>query len=55
MRCKIVKFQKLIWRNMMRSTKNQKTLVLYCSIDDSDIFAQRKIPNYPLPLEMVSN
>ena len=33
MRCKIVRFQKLMWRNMMRSTKSQKTSVLYYSID----------------------
>ena len=41
MRCKIVRFQKLIWRNMMRSTKSQKALVLYYSIDknlDRDTF-----------------
>ena len=33
MRCKIVRFQKLMWRNMMRSTKIQKVSVLYYSID----------------------
>ena len=33
MRCKIVRFQKLIWRNMMRSTKIQKASVLHYSID----------------------
>ena len=33
MRCKIVKFQKLMWRNIMRSTKSQKVLVLHYSID----------------------
>ena len=33
MRCKIVKFQKLMWRNMIRSTKNQKVSVLHYSID----------------------
>jgi hypothetical protein len=33
MRYKIVRFQKLIWRNMMRSTKSKKTLVLHYSID----------------------
>ena len=33
MRCKIVRFQKLIWRNMMRSTKSQKASVLHYSID----------------------
>jgi hypothetical protein len=33
MRCKIVRFQKLMWRNMMRSTKSQKASVLYYSID----------------------
>ena len=34
MRCKIVKTQKLMWRNIMRSTKSQKTSVLYYSIND---------------------
>ena len=29
MRCKIVRFQKLMWRNMMRSTKSQKVSVLH--------------------------
>ena len=33
MRCKIVRFQKFMWRNMMRSTKNQKTSVLHYNID----------------------
>ena len=33
MRCKIVRFQKLMWRNMMKSTKSKKTSVLHYSID----------------------
>ena len=33
MRCKIVRFQKLMWCNMMRSTKSQKISVLHYSID----------------------
>ena len=33
MRCKIVRFQKLMWRNMMRSTKSKKVSVLHYSID----------------------
>ncbi len=33
MRCKIVKTQKLLWRNIMSSTKSQKASVLYYSID----------------------
>ena len=33
MKCKIVRFQKLMWRNMIRSTKSQKTSVLHYSID----------------------
>ena len=32
-KCKIVKFQKLMWRNMMKSTKSKKTSVLHYSID----------------------
>ena len=37
MRCKIVRFQKLMWRNMMRSTKSQKFSVLHYSIDSESI------------------
>ena len=33
MRYKIVRTQKLLWHNIMRSTKSQKALVLYYSID----------------------
>jgi hypothetical protein len=32
MKCKIMRTQKLLWRNIMRSTKSQKTSVLYYSI-----------------------
>ena len=34
MRCKNVRTQKLMWRNIMRSTKSQKALVLHYSIDN---------------------
>ncbi len=36
MRCKIVRLQKLMWHNIMRSTKSkkQKALILYYSIDN---------------------
>ena len=33
MRYKIVRFQKLVWRNMIKSTKSQKASVLHYSID----------------------
>ena len=35
MRCKIVRFQKLMWHNIMRPTKNQKSFgfTLYIDID----------------------
>jgi hypothetical protein len=33
MRCEIVRFQKLMWCNMIRSTKSQKASVLHYSID----------------------
>ncbi len=35
MMCKIVRFQKLMWSNIMRSTKNKKIKIsiLYYSID----------------------
>ena len=35
MRCKIMRFQKFMWRNMMKSTKNKKVSVLHYSIDYS--------------------
>ena len=44
MRCKIVRTQKLIWRNILRSTKSQKISVLHYSID---MLSQSHIPgNY---------
>ena len=33
MKCKIVRFQKLMWYNMMRSTKSKKVSVLHYNID----------------------
>ena len=33
MRYKIVRFQKLMWRNMMRSIKSKKISILHYSID----------------------
>ena len=33
MRCKIVRTQKLMWRNIIRSTKSQKVLILHYSIN----------------------
>ncbi len=33
MRCKIMRTQKLIWRNIMKSTKSKKVSVLHYSID----------------------
>ena len=33
MRCKIERTQKLMWHNIMRSTKSQKTSILHYSID----------------------
>ena len=37
MRCKIVKTQKLMWRNIMRLIKSQKVLILHYSIDNGFI------------------
>ena len=42
MRYKIVRFQKFVWRNMMRSTKSKKTSVLYYSIDDI-VFSKKTV------------
>ena len=36
MRCKIVRTQKLMWRNIMRSTKSQKASVLHYNNIDID-------------------
>ena len=33
MKCKIMRFQKLMWRNMIRSTKSKKVSVLHSRID----------------------
>ena len=33
MRCKIVRTQKLMWHNIMRSTKSKKASILYYSIN----------------------
>ena len=33
MKCKIVRFKKLMWRNMMSSIKSQKVSVLHYNID----------------------
>ncbi len=33
MRCKIVRSQKLMWRNIMRSIKSQKASILHYSIN----------------------
>ena len=33
MRCKIARTQKLMWRNIIRSTKSQKVSVLHYSIN----------------------
>ena len=43
MRYKIVRFQKLMWRNMMRSTKSQKTSILHYSIDNHNMLFVVKI------------
>ena len=43
MRYKIVRFQKLMWHNMMRSTKNKKVSVLHYSIDNHNMLFVVKI------------
>ena len=43
MMCKIVRFQNLMWRNIMKSTKNKKVYVLHYSIDiDINIYTFKK-------------
>ena len=41
MRCKIVRTQKLILRNIMRSTKSKKTSILHYNIDFLSCITQR--------------
>ena len=38
MRCKIMRIQKLMWRNIMSSTKSQKASVLHYSINSLFLF-----------------
>ena len=33
MRCKIMRTQKFMWRNIMKSTKSKKVFILYYSVD----------------------
>ena len=49
MRCKIVRFQKLMWHNMMRSTKNQKASILHYSIDNNNN-NNKTMPTIPIAL-----
>ena len=51
MKCKIVRFQKLMWRNMIRSTKSQKTSVLHYSIDTCD-FKSKVFDDYCLSIKI---
>ena len=44
MRCKIVRFQKLMWHNMMRSTKSQKALVLHYNINYKECKEYGQLP-----------
>ena len=43
MRCKIVRFQKLMWRKIMRSTKSQKVLVLHYSTNRKPVRCTGKL------------
>ena len=50
-----MRFQKLMWRNMMRSIKNQKILVLHYSIDIYIYITKRRVYWYdhdPDPLKL---
>ena len=42
MRCKIVRIQKLMWRNIMKLTKSQKASVLHYSIDILEYKTKKK-------------
>ena len=49
MRCKIVRIQKLMWRNVMSSTNSQKVYVLHYSID-IDIYGEIWIKSKKKPI-----
>ena len=42
MRCKIVRTQKLMWRNIMRSTKSQKASILHYSTSRKPVRCTKK-------------
>jgi hypothetical protein len=41
-----VRTQKLMWRNIMRSTKNQKVSILHYSRDINSLFSPLFYPNF---------
>jgi hypothetical protein len=43
MRYKIVRFQKLMWHNIMRSIKNKKKSVLHYSINNNNVKKDKMI------------
>ncbi len=53
MRYKIIRFQKLMWHNIMRLTKSQKVLILHYGIDRYvsiiNVNALRDSIHFPLP------
>ena len=42
MRCKIVRFQKFMWCNKIRSTKSKKVSILHYNIDDDAIKIEKQ-------------
>ena len=43
MRYKIVRTQKLMWRNIMKSTKSPKVSVLHYNIDDNTVIKKEVV------------
>ena len=43
MRCKIVKIQKLMWRNIIRSIKNKKTSILHYTSRKPVLYTENKL------------
>jgi hypothetical protein len=45
-----VRFQKFMWHNMMRSTKNKKASVLHYSLDNNNNNNNKTMPAIPIAL-----
>ena len=53
MRCKIERFQKFMWRNMMRSTKSQKASILYYNTSRKPVRCTEKLLKIKSKLNLI--